>query len=133
MDNRRYRQSGYKDTGRPREAPRRPPDPPSPSAMLKNRSLSRCAACGTTLPITAGSLSECPSCRAALHACRQCAHFDPGQRFECTQALPVRIADKQQPNDCGSFALRVTVERETSSGAVRPDDVRRGFNNLFRK
>ena len=75
----------------------------------------------------------CPSCRAALHACRQCAHFDPGQRFECTESVPARIADKQQPNDCGAFALRVTVERDTSSGAVRPDDARRGFNNLFKK
>jgi hypothetical protein len=133
MDDRRYRQHGYKSSGPPRDAVRRPPDPPNPSAMLKNRSLSRCAACGTTLPIATGSLSECPSCRAALHACRQCAHFDPGQRFECTEPVATRIADKQQPNDCGSFAIRVTVERDTSSGAVRPDDVRRGFNNLFKK
>jgi hypothetical protein len=133
MDERRYRQSGYKDTGRPREAPRRSPDPPDPSTMLKNRGVSRCAACGVTLPITAGSLTECPSCRAALHACRQCAAFDPGRRFECMEAVPERIADKQQRNDCGWFTLRVTVERETSSGAIRPDDVRRGFNNLFKK
>jgi hypothetical protein len=133
MDERRYRQSGYKDTGRPREAPRRPPDPPNPSALLKTRSLSRCAACGTTLPITAGSLAECPNCRAALQTCRQCAHFDPGHRFECTEAVSERIADKQQRNDCGLFTLRVTLERETTSGATRPDDVRRGFNNLFKR
>jgi hypothetical protein len=133
MDERRYRQSGYKDTGRPREAPRRPPDPPNPSPTLKNRSLSRCAACGTTLPITVGSLAECPSCRAALQACRQCAHFDPGHRFECTEAVAERIADKQQRNDCGLFTLRVTVEHEMSGGAIRPADVRRGFNNLFKR
>jgi len=133
MDDRRYRQAGYKDSGRPREAPRRPPDAPPPSAPLKNRSISRCAGCGATLPVTAGSLSECPGCRAALHACRQCAHFDPGQRFECTEAVPVRIADKSQANDCASFGLRVTVERDTSSGAVRPVDAKRSFNNLFKK
>jgi hypothetical protein len=133
MDQRRYRQSGYKDSGRPREAPRRPPEPPNPSAMLKNRSLSRCAGCGATLPITAASLSECPACRAALHACRQCTHFDPAQRFECTETVPARIADKQQRNECASFALRVTVERDTSSGAGRPDDAKRSFNNLFKK
>jgi hypothetical protein len=129
VDDRRYRQSGYKDTGRPREAPRRPPEPPA----LKNRSVSRCAACGATLPITAESLTECPSCRAALHTCRQCGHFDPGQRFECAQPITARIVDKQAVNDCGSFTLRVTVERETSSGAVRPEDARRSFNNLFKK
>ena len=131
MNDRRYRQSGYKDSGRPREAPR----PPSPSggAVLKNRSVSRCAACGATLPITAESLTECPSCRAALHTCRQCGHFDPGQRFECAASIPARIADKQQRNACPSFTLSVTVERETSTGAVRPDDARRSFNNLFKK
>ncbi|MBM3220514.1 MAG: hypothetical protein FJZ38_17905 [Candidatus Rokubacteria bacterium] len=132
MDDRRYRQSGYKDSGRQREAPRRPSDAPNPGAVLKNRPVSRCAACGATLPVTAESLAECPSCRAALHACRQCAHLDPGQRFECTEPVAARIADKQQVNDCGSFSLRVTVERETSSGAVRPEDARRGFNNLFK-
>ncbi len=133
MDQRRYRQSGYKDTNRPREAPRRPSDFPNPGALMKNRPVSRCAACGATLPVTAGSLAECPSCRAALRACRQCGHFDPGQRFECTQAIAARIADKQSANECASFSLRVTVERETSSGAVRVEDARRGFNNLFKK
>lgn len=132
-DDRRYRQSGYKSSERPREAPRRPSDFPNPGAVLKNRSVSRCAACGATLPITAESLSECPSCRAALHTCRQCAHFDPGQRFECTQAIAVRIADKQALNECGTFSLRVTVERETGSGAARPEDAKRSFNNLFKK
>ena len=131
MNDRRYRQSGYKDAGRPREEPRRPPE--SGGAVLKNRSVSRCAACAAPLPITAESLTECPSCRAVLHACRQCGHFDPGQRFECTETIPARIADKQRVNDCAAFALRVTVERETSTGAVRPDDARRGFNNLFKK
>jgi hypothetical protein len=27
----------------------------------------------------------------------------------------------------------VTVERDTSAGAVRPDDARRSFGNLFKK
>jgi hypothetical protein len=133
MDDRRYRQAGYKDSGRPREAARRPGDMPDPAAMMKNRSVFRCAGCGAALPITAESLTRCPGCRAALHACRQCTHFDPGHRFECTQPIAERIADKQQENDCASFALRATVERDTSSGAVRPDDARRSFNNLFKK
>ena len=101
--------------------------------MPKNRSLSRCAACGTTLPITAESLAHCPSCRASLHACRQCAHFDSGHRFECSQPVPARVTDKRARNDCSFFALRVTVERDTSKGAPRPDEARRAFQNLFRK
>ena len=135
MDDRRYRQPGYRkgETERARQ-PSRPPDLPRPSGMLSNRTVSRCAACGATLPITAGSMTECPACRAALHACRQCSHFDPGQRFECDQSIPERIADKQRVNECTTFTLRVTVERDTSSpGVVRPDVARRGFGDLFKK
>lgn len=133
MDDRRYRQAGYRKSESQRQ-PSRQPDLPRPSRMLSNRTVSRCAACGATLPITAGSLSECPGCHAALHACRQCAHFDPGQRFECSQPVPERIADKQHANECSAFALRVTVERDTTSpGVVRPDAARRGFGDLFKK
>lgn len=131
MEDRRYRQAGYRSPG-PGQGKREPP-PPRPSGTLKNRSLSRCAACGAVLPITAESLTECPSCRAGLHACRQCAHFEPGRRFECTQPIAERIADKSARNDCALFSLRVTVERDTSSGSVRPDEAKRGFGNLFKK
>ena len=132
MEDRRYRQSGYRSTG-PGQARREPPPPARPSATLTNRSVSRCAACGAVLPITAGSLAACPNCRAELHACRQCAHFDSGHRFECTQPITERIADKSARNDCALFALRVTVERDTSSGSVRPDEAKRSFGNLFKK
>jgi hypothetical protein len=132
MEDRRYRQAGYKSagSGQPR---REPPPPPRPAGTLKSRPLSRCAACGVVLPITAESLTACPSCRAELHACRQCAHFDTGHRFECTQPVPQRMADKSARNECPLFSIRVTVERDTSSGSVRPDEARRGFGNLFKK
>jgi hypothetical protein len=100
--------------------------------MLKSRAVSRCAACGTVLPVTADSLAQCPSCRAELHACRQCAHFDPGQRFGCTQPIAARIADKRGRNECQHFAVMVTVERDTSSGSMRPDEARRRFGDLFK-
>jgi hypothetical protein len=85
------------------------------------------------LPIATGSLVGCPHCSAALHACAQCTHFDPGHRFECTQPIAGRIADKRAANTCASFSLRVTVERETGSAPMRPGDARRGFDDLFKK
>jgi hypothetical protein len=84
------------------------------------------------LPITAESLTRCPHCQAELHACRQCAHFDPARRFECTQPITERIADKRAPNECPAFSMMVTVERDTSGGAVHPNDGRRAFGNLFK-
>lgn len=100
--------------------------------MLASRTVSRCAACGAVLPIATGSLAQCPHCRAALHACRQCAHFEPSRRFECTQPLIERVADKSAGNECDAFALRVTVERDASPDSTRPSDIQRGFDDLFK-
>jgi len=135
MSDRKYRQQGYRGGGAPdggkdrREAPK----PAGTFGILKSRATSRCAACGTVLQITADSLARCPQCQAELHACRQCAHFDPAHRFECSQAIAERIADKRARNECTLFSMMVTVERDTSGGAVRRDDARHGFGNLFKK
>ncbi|MEW6247354.1 MAG: hypothetical protein AB1555_11700 [Nitrospirota bacterium] len=101
--------------------------------MLPSRTVVRCADCGTQLPSLTDALGQCPKCKAELHACQQCAHFAPGQRFECTQPIPERIADKRARNECTFFSLRVTVERETSSGSTDPEAARRAFQNLFKK
>jgi hypothetical protein len=142
MSDRKYRQQSYRGSsggGRPerRDEPRpggRDESRPSGTfGILKSRPTSRCAECSTVLPITADSLTQCPQCRTALHACRQCAHFDPARRFECAQAISERIVDKRAANDCALFSLMVTVERDTSGGSVRPEDARRAFGNLFKK
>ena len=101
--------------------------------MLAQHTVSRCAACGAVLPIANSTLEQCPSCRAAIRACRQCTHFDTSRRFECEERITERIADKSARNDCASFSLRVTVERDASPDSTRPSDIRRGFDNLFKK
>ena len=101
--------------------------------MLARHTVSRCGACGAVLPIATATLAECPHCRAALRACQQCTHFDPGRRFECAQPIPERVIDKNARNECDWFALRVTVERDASPDSTRPSDIRRAFDNLFKK
>ena len=135
MSDRKYRQQNYRSGGGGHQERREQPPPPPGGTfgILRSRPTSRCAECGAVLPITADSLTQCPHCRAELHTCRQCAHFDPARRFECTQDIAERIADKRARNDCPRFSLMVTVERDTSGGAVRPDDARRSFGNLFKK
>lgn len=137
MADRKYRQQGYRSQG---AEPRRPPSSASPPAdaprsggMLAQRTVSRCGACGAVLPVATASLEQCPHCRAAIHACRQCTHFDTGRRFECAEPIPERLADKNARNACGGFALRVTVERNASPDSTRPGDIRRGFDSLFKK
>ena len=134
MADRKYRQQGY----RPQDAQPRRREPPAADAprgggMLAQRTVSRCGACGAVLPIATATLEQCPHCRAPIHACRQCTHFDTGRRFECAEPIPERVADKNARNDCASFSLRVTVERNASPDSTRPGDIRRGFDNLFKK
>ena len=136
MADRKYRQQGYRNQGPPPE-PRRPERPPTDAPrrveMLAQRTVSRCGACGELLPIATASLEQCPSCRVAIHACRQCGHFDTSQRFQCTQPIPERIEDKAARNECGSFTLRMSIERNASPDSTRPTDIRRAFDNLFKK
>ena len=133
MADRQYRQQGYRDEGgEPRRPPPRPADDPRREGMLDQRTVSRCGACGAVLPVATASLEHCPNCRAAIHACRQCAHFDPGRRFECAESIPERVADKNARNACTLFSLRVSVERDASPDGRRPGDARRSFDNLFK-
>jgi predicted RNA-binding Zn-ribbon protein involved in translation (DUF1610 family) len=133
MADRKYRQQGYRSQdAAPARRDRSGAEPPR-TAMLGQRTVSRCGACGDLLPIATASLEQCPSCRAAIHACQQCASFDTSRRFECAQPVPERIADKRARNDCALFSLRVSIERNASPDGTRPADIRRAFDNLFKK
>jgi hypothetical protein len=135
MSDRKYRQQGYRGGagGGPSDPDHRgAPRPGGTFGILRSRPTSRCAECGSVLPITADSLTHCPHCRSGLHACRQCAHFDPARRFECTQGIEERIADKKAVNGCPLFSLMVTVERDTSAGTTRPVNAHRSFDDLFK-
>jgi hypothetical protein len=98
-----------------------------------SRTVSRCAACGAILPAQAAGSEACPGCGADLHACRQCAHFDPGSRFQCTQPISEPIRDKSGSNECDRFALRASVERDASRNGPSPASARSSFDALFKK
>ncbi len=153
----KYRQPGYQDSGSERNDERKSekkPRPkrdetfgPRPLQMPGKRTVSRCSQCGTLLQDLSDPVGACPKCGFELHSCRQCAHFDPASRFECTQPIPERIPRKEVRNDCTFYLIRTTVERETrAAGAAAaaatgesvtsttsPEDARRAFENLFKK
>jgi len=149
----KYRQHGYQDRDRESsgkqsrgEAPKKvPPErksgPPKWDYSLGpksvnlpgTREVSRCAQCGTVLQ-GFGVEGKCPKCGFELHSCKQCMYFDPGSRFECMQPVKERVAKKDARNDCPSYEMRVTREKETSTPAPqRPRDARAAFDNLFKK
>lgn len=161
----KYKQRGYQDDAqdereRPErtERPRRDPDLPGgrlsePQRVI--RSL-RCHHCGNFLPLeldTRGDIipitrdAACPQCAAAVHACRNCQHFDPLALRECRK--PVKLLyRKNVANDCELFEPKVTAEmtRDASKaeGSFVPTgsatapaprtvtDARKAFEDLFK-
>lgn len=106
-----------------------------PDQLPGARQVSRCAECGAVLP-TLGDLGDkCPRCGASLHSCKQCTHFDPSAHFECRQPIPERVSPKDAANQCTFFEMRVSVERETTTGLGprTPEDARKAFDRLFKK
>jgi len=159
-DDRKYRQNGYMDSGResrdfrrddrPRPAGPRPPldiTGPRLPRLLQNVVAARCYNCSTTLPSDIEwKYAVCPKCSAALHCCKQCAHFEPSTRFQCLKPIPVRIPVKDQANECELFKPRVTVARDAPPATARhapptasvpsprsASDARTAFDNLFKK
>ena len=140
----KYRQHGYQDRNdepkqksSPGAGPRKDRDNtfgPRPLQMAATRSVSRCTQCGTLLQNLSEPVGQCAKCNFELHSCKQCSHFDPSARFECTQKIPERIPRKDVKNECKFYAIRVSLEKETSSSApVRMSDARQAFENLFKK
>jgi hypothetical protein len=172
---RKYRQRGYHDTGnvssgrdangvssgsgsgngnRPKPSGPRPPidiTGPRLPRLVQAVTASRCYNCSTALVGGTPYSGPCPKCGVQLHCCKQCSHFEPSTRFQCTKPIPVRIAAKDQLNACTLFTPRVTVVREATSvqphtngsrlpisGVNAPpprnaSDARDAFDRLFKK
>jgi hypothetical protein len=155
-DERKYKQRGYMDSAR-ESGDRRPGDRPKPNGprppldvtgprlprLLQNVVASRCFSCSTTLLSDMDWKGKCPKCGCDLHCCKQCAHFEPSTRFQCLKPIPVRIAIKDQANECELFKPRVTVARDAApannhsnslpQAPRNPNDARAAFDNLFKK
>jgi hypothetical protein len=101
----------------------------------------RCAMCGATVPIPENLEfdAQCSKCGAALHSCKNCVHFDPNSRFECTEPIEKRIPKKDARNECTFFEARTRVEKETTTAVPVKretgggDDPRAAFERLFKK
>jgi hypothetical protein len=160
MSDRKYRQRGYQDEGKPRgpkgpAAPRPPKQDRAPGRQLQDAAgpktpnlmaaheVWRCARCGNLLSLPIADDSRCAKCGVDLHSCVQCVSFDTSARWECTQSdkLPARVAPKDQRNECVLFSPRTTIERQTStpqsrdagsSPAGSSNSARRAFDDLFK-
>jgi len=147
VSDRKYKQHGYQDAPRdrgPRPGPaaRRPPEPhdpriprdPKTPSMPGFRQVFRCSRCGHIDAPEIGMASRCAKCGVDLHTCGNCASFDPGARFECSEPVLARVSPKDQQNACTFFSPRIQVERETGStpAASGSSSARKAFDDLFK-
>jgi hypothetical protein len=92
----------------------------------------RCHACGGEIALGPGERvgfrDECPRCRADLHACRGCAHYEPGAYNECRETSAERVLDKERANRCEWFAP--AADGGGAGEAVSP---RSQLERLFKK
>ena len=162
---RKYRQHGYHDSDRERnsgerqtgggqkprgpQGPRTLQDPNGPRLprLVQSVTASRCFSCSAVLPASIDFRGNCPKCSTELHCCKQCSHFEPSTRFQCTKPIPARIPYKDKANECLLFSPRVTVMRDgiqpspapVSPNSIAPTggrtstDARAAFDSLFKK
>ena len=139
-EDRKYRQRGYQDDrDRDRQKPPAPKGPrperdgPRTPNLMGSHEVFRCGRCARIQTADVGLEDRCPQCGVDLHACVQCASFDPGSTFECMQAIPARISPKDVRNTCALFGARTTFERQTgSTPAAGPVSAQQAFDDLFK-
>ncbi len=96
--------------------------------------------CGASLSTSLSEMtysSKCLKCEADLHTCKNCVHFDPTARFECTEPISERVPKKDMGNMCDFFETRTAVEKVVSSQTTKSEpsstDPREAFERLFKK
>jgi hypothetical protein len=67
----------------------------------------QCHSCQTEIPLAAGESigfrEACDRCRADLHICLNCAHYDPSAYNACRESSAERILDPGRANRCDYF------------------------------
>jgi len=64
-----------------------------------------CFHCQKEVPLLGlvGRRDECPFCRADMHACKNCQHYDRASYNECKEPQAERVLEKDRSNYCDHF------------------------------
>ena len=146
MGERKYRHSGYQDSGKREERPRPSPGQQGPrpdrlEGQPRGRGLGaptdtvfRCRVCGEKQQV-AGAVKPdetCFRCRADLHTCSNCVHFDTSRPNECRKPVLVGFQSKTKRNTCEVYAPN-TIQEFSQDRVAASSDPRAAFDALFRK
>jgi len=137
MPDRKYRQSGYQDsggtdTGSPKRPKRAQKEGPRGRGLgARTVSVLKCSRCGTKMSAAPSALDVCKDCGADLHTCTNCKHFDSSAPKECRQPIGTRIAAKAKANDCEFFEPKALQEFAPSTPGGSAADAKTAFDDLF--
>jgi len=140
MDDRKYRQRGYQDSG-PRDS--RGPSSDRPDRLVgapkgrgaeRNRDeVFRCKSCGEKAAPDFPADATCRKCGVSLHACVQCRHFDTASPNQCRKPIPTAFVSKTKGNNCDLFEPLVVLDLKGKTALETPDQARSAFDKLFGK
>lgn len=76
-----------------------------------------------------GRREECPHCRADVHVCKNCQHYDPKAYNECREPQADVVQEKERSNFCDYFAPR----KGALGAGSEKDKLRAAAEALFKK
>lgn len=82
----------------------------------------QCWKCGTELKnvlLPFSRYEECGKCRADLHACLGCRHYDPAAADACREDRADFILDKDKANFCDFFTVHTKSYRPHDNAAAQ--------------
>lgn len=90
-----------------------------------------CFKCGQKIPLLGkvGRRDECFKCRADLHVCKNCVHYDPKAYNECREPSADVVQEKERSNFCDYFS----PNDKTGAAGPSKDDLRAAAEALFKK
>ena len=93
-----------------------------------------CSACGKPLLLATGDFvgrkDECPLCRADLHVCLNCKHYDLQAYNECREPQADRVVEKNRSNFCDYFYL---TGKRNSATAETKENMLKKLDDLFKR
>ncbi len=90
-----------------------------------------CHQCGKELKLQdrVGRSEMCPTCRADLHCCLNCIHYDLSAYNECHEPQADRVLEKDRSNFCDYFVF--ASDRKSSKPPL--ENAKAKLEQLFKK
>ncbi len=91
----------------------------------------KCYSCGAEISVIGGRVGRsdsCDHCRADVHVCKNCIHYDERAYNECREPMADRVVDKEKRNFCDYFKPGGTGNKAADDKA----EALKKLNDLFK-